>query len=66
MNPDIEIVRDGDGYRLLHGHLRLHNLLADSAEVRVDVRGEGAVTVLRTHAGYVVGKDGMRIPLMRN
>lgn len=66
MNPDIVIVRDGEAYRLLHGHLRLFNMLSTSDEIRVDVYGEGAVTVVRTRAGYLVGKDGQRIPLMRN
>ena len=69
MSPDkadIVIVRDGETYRLLHGHLRLFNILSRSDEVRVDVHGEGAVTVVRSRAGYLIGKDGQRIPLMRN
>jgi hypothetical protein len=66
MSPDIVIIRDGDGYRLLHGHLRLATVLGESDEVSVDVRGEGKVKVARTRYGYVAGKDGHRLPLHPN
>ncbi|HYD96956.1 MAG TPA: hypothetical protein VEC01_16630 [Noviherbaspirillum sp.] len=65
VNPDIVIVRDGDGYRLLHGHLRLANVLRLSGEIEVEVRGEGKVTVVKTRTGYVVGKGAKRFPLNR-
>jgi hypothetical protein len=66
MNPDIEIIRDGEKYRLLHGHLRLFSMLRDCEEIRIDVRGEGPVTIRRQRADYIVGKDGQRLPLIRN
>lgn len=63
MNPDILIVRDGNAYRLLHGHLRLSTMLRSSVELRLDVQGEGQVTVTRSRGGYLVGKGGQRLPL---
>lgn len=66
MSPDILIVRDGDGYRVLHGHLHLASALSRSDEVFVDVRGEGQVKVCRTRSGYLVANDGRRLPLFRN
>lgn len=66
MNPDILIVREGDGYRLLHGHLRLASVLRAMNEVLVEVPGEGKVHIARNGSGYVVGKDDQRLPLYRN
>jgi len=66
VNPDIVIVRDGDGYRLLHGHLRLANVLRVADEVDVEVRGEGTVRVRKTRSGYVVGRDARTLPLYRD
>lgn len=65
VNPDIVIVRDGDGYRLLHGHLRLANVLRDAGEIEVEVRGEGTVKVTKTGNDYLVGRNGHRLPLQR-
>lgn len=66
MSPDILIVREGDGYRLLHGHLRLASVLLCSEEVAVEVKGEGDVKIVKTPSGYVVGSRGQRLPLYRN
>lgn len=66
MNPDILIIRDACGYRLLHGHLRLANELRISEEIAVEVAGEGKVRILKTRGGYLVSKDDMRLPLLRN
>ena len=66
VNPDIVIVRDGDAYRLLHGHLRLANVLRESGEVCVDVQGEGHLKITRIRNQYLVGKDGRRLPLRVN
>lgn len=66
MSPDILIVRDGDGYRVLHGHLHLASELSMFNEVVVDARGEGKVHVVKTRSGFLVGKDGQRLPLLRN
>lgn len=65
MNPDIVIVREGDGYRLLHGHLRLATELGRTGEVDVDVRGEGRITIVRVHDDLQVCQDGRRLPLYR-
>jgi hypothetical protein len=66
MSPDILIVRDGDGYRVLHGHLHLASVLSTRSEVLVDVQDEGKVRIVRTCDGYFAGKDGQRLPLLRN
>lgn len=65
MNPDIVIVREGDGYRLLHGHLRLATELGRTGEVDVDVRGEGRITIVRVLDDLQVCQEGRRLPLYR-
>ena len=65
-STDIVIIREGDAYRLLHGHLRLANVLRTSEEIDIEVRGEGRVRIMKTTGGYLVGKDGQRLPLRRN
>jgi len=66
MIPDILIVRDGEGYRVLHGHLHLASELSKSGEVVVDARDEGKVKVVKTRNGFLVGQDGQRLPLLKN
>jgi len=66
VSPDIVIVRDGDAYRLLHGHLRLANVLRAADEIEVEVRGEGMVKVRKTGNGYVVARDARKLPLYRD
>jgi hypothetical protein len=66
MTPDILIIRDGNGYRLLHGHLHLVNELTKHGEVLVDVKNEGRVKVVRTRQGYFAGVGEPRLPLLRN
>jgi hypothetical protein len=66
MSPDILIVREGEAYRLLHGHLRLANVLRADGEIVVEVAGEGAVKVIRTSGDYLVGRGEQRLPLLRN
>ena len=66
MNPDILIVREMDGFRLLHGQLHLANVLSRFAEVTVKVSGEGEAQVLRGSNGFLVEKDGQRLALRRN
>jgi hypothetical protein len=60
---DIVIIREGDGYRLLHGHLRLANVLREAAAVNVHVHGEGEVQVVRVRSRYMVKRDGQQRPL---
>lgn len=64
MIPDIVIIRDGDHYSLVHGHLRLSNELGSHDEVKVDVAGEGTVKVMKTRHGYIVGRGGQQLPLL--
>lgn len=66
MSPDILIIRDGDGYRVLHGHLHLASSMSMSNEVFVDIEGEGKVKIVKTHNGFLVGQDNQRLPLRRN
>jgi hypothetical protein len=66
MSPDILIVRDGDGYRLLHGHLHLASTLSMFNEVSLDVKGEGKVKIIKTRNGYFVGDSGQRLPILQN
>ncbi|CAN5397658.1 hypothetical protein BH11PSE11_BH11PSE11_14210 [soil metagenome] len=65
MSPDILIIRDDEGYRLLHGHLHLiHKLtLAEDKQVYVDVKDEGTVKVVKTSAGLIVERKSQRLPL---
>jgi hypothetical protein len=66
MSPDILIVRDGDEYRVLHGHLHLASELSMSEEVLVDVMGEGPVKICKTRSGHLVGNNGQHLALFRN
>jgi len=65
MNPDIVIVREGDGYRLLHGHLRLATELGRTGEVDVDVQGGGRIRIVRVQNELQVCLDGRRLPFYR-
>lgn len=66
MDGDILIVRDGDGYRLLHGQLHLAVRLAHGGEVAVDVREEGEVRIVQSGGGLVVENGAGSLPLFRN
>ncbi|HJV87728.1 MAG TPA: hypothetical protein VJ698_19820 [Noviherbaspirillum sp.] len=59
----IVIVRDGEAYRLLHGHLRLANVLRGTGMARVEVKGEGQITVLKTRDGWCADRNGQHLPL---
>jgi hypothetical protein len=65
MSHDIVIVREGDGYRLLHGHLHLANELGLHGEIDVEVPGEGKISIVRVRNDYAVHRDGKRLPLYR-
>jgi hypothetical protein len=65
MRATIEIIREGMGYRLLHGEMRLAAELSHSTETTVNVIGEGDVKVIRDADGFHIEKDGQRLPLQR-
>jgi len=58
MNPDILLVREDDGYRVLHGHLHLMTTLNAAPTalegVLIEARDEGKVKVIKTRHGLVV------------
>jgi hypothetical protein len=64
MHADILIVRDGEGYRVLFGHLRLATVLSMSREVCVDIKGEGKASIIKTSSGLIVDKDSQQLPLL--
>jgi len=66
MSPDILIVRDPDGYRILHGHLHLANALNTSNEIFVEVKDHGQVKVVKTPTGLIVAHENHLLPLLRN
>jgi hypothetical protein len=66
MDNEILIVRDGEGYRVLHGHLHLTVLLGEVKEIFVKVKGEGKAKVTRTANGLIVHHGEIPLPLLRN
>jgi hypothetical protein len=66
MSPDILIIYDTAGYRLLHGHLHLAVLLGESGKATVEVKDHGLVLVTRSRVGLVVEAGGDRVPLLTN
>jgi flagellar hook-associated protein FlgK len=66
MGTDILIVRDGDRYRLLHGQLHLASELSKRDEIRVDVREDGEVRIIKADGELLVEKGNRRFPLFRN
>lgn len=65
MNPDILIVREHEGFRLLHGQLHLAASLQRMPYVKVEVSGEGEATVFLANRRIHVEKDGKTLPLHR-
>jgi hypothetical protein len=64
MTPDILIIRDGNTYRVLHGHLHLASQLSLHKEIEVDVRNEGRIRIVRTIGGYLAGREGRQLPIL--
>jgi hypothetical protein len=65
VTPEILIVRENNGYRLLHGQLHLTSALCLAPSVTVKVSGEGDALVYRAERAFLVEKDGQRLPLHR-
>lgn len=66
LDREILIAREGDHYRLLHGHLRLVTAIYRGGEVAVDVKNEGTVRIVKTCGGLHVERGSQRLPLLRD
>jgi hypothetical protein len=67
MDNEILLVRDGEGYRVVFGHLRLSTVLTMTREVTVSVKGEpGQAKIVRTEVGLHVAKDDRQLPLLKS
>jgi hypothetical protein len=66
MSPDILIVKDGNGYRLLHGYLHLENSLNMAKEILVEVKGEGQVRIVKKSGRIYVNDETLRLPHLAN
>lgn len=65
MGPDILLVKERNGYRVMYGHSRLSEVLKVNNEVFVEVKWEqGKAKVFRTPNGWVVAKDSRHLPLL--
>lgn len=64
MTPDILIVRDASGYRLLHGHLHLSNALNMARELFIHVQGFGMAKVEKKDGRIVVNSEVLRSSMM--
>jgi hypothetical protein len=65
MNPEVLIVREIDGYRILHGHLHLASLLSMSDEAEVEAVSEGKMKVVRTSNGIWVEGKRQCVPFLK-
>jgi len=66
MAPEILLVRQRDGYRVLHGHLHLASAMREANEVIVEASGEGQVKVIKTPYGILIDDKNRRLPLLMN
>jgi len=66
MQPEILLVRHDDGYHILHGHLRLINVMSQSDETYADASGEGKVRIIKTPTGMLIDNERRRLPLIIN
>ncbi len=64
MSPEILLVRDNDGYRVLHGYLHLASVLSTENEALVEASGEGKVKVVKSGKGISIAAQGQRLPLL--
>jgi hypothetical protein len=66
MCADVVLARDGAGYRVVFGYLRLAAVMSSSNELLVDVKGDGTALVLKTPDGLLVNKDNHQLPLLKS
>lgn len=65
MDPNILLVKERHGYRVMYGHTRLSEVLKETNEVYVEVKWEqGQAKVFRTPNGILVAKDSRNLPLL--
>ncbi len=64
MCTDVVLIRDGAGYRVVYGHLRLAVELSTSNELLVNVKGDGTALIFKTRDGLLVNKDNHQLPLL--
>ena len=65
MEQDIVIVYEAGAYRLVHGHLRLANVLKADGEAWVEVSGGERVRIVQAASGYLVANGAQQLPLLR-
>lgn len=65
MDNEILIVRQDEGYRVLHGHLQLTALLSEAEEIFVSVMGEEPAKVTRAGKQFIVINNDRHFPLLR-
>ncbi|MDB5823814.1 MAG: hypothetical protein JWR21_2518 [Herminiimonas sp.] len=65
VTPEILIVRENNGFRLLHGQLHLTSALCLAPSVKVEVSGEGEALAYWDRRAILVEKDGQKLPLYR-
>jgi hypothetical protein len=64
MSPEILLVRDNEGYRVLHGYLHLASVLSTESEALVEASGEGKVKVVKSGKGISIAAQGQSLPLL--
>ena len=65
MEPNILLVKERHGYRVMYGHTHLSEVLKVKNEVFVEVKWEqGQAKVFRTPNGLQVAKDSCNLPLL--
>jgi hypothetical protein len=64
MSGEILLVREDNGYRMLHGYLRLACLLSQADEAEAVASGEGKVRVVKTPQGILIDHGFDRVPLL--
>jgi hypothetical protein len=66
MAPDILIAQESNGYRILHGHLRLANALNTCNEILVETNNLEKIKIIKTAAGLIAGQNNHYLPILWN